>query len=85
MKKIPLYFGLFLIVVWGANRKIAPSLAGNDKAKQAPGVPITYSKKLDKSLDLSTLSWEEFHRIYQPQFSELTDEALYQLYKELKR
>lgn len=72
-------------MVWGANRKIVPSLAGNDKVKQAPEVAITYSKKLDKSLDVSTLSWAEFHRIYEPQFSELTDEALYQLYRELRK
>lgn len=85
MKKVPLYFGLFLIVVWGAHQKVAPSLAGKNKTKQTPDLVITYSERLDQSLDSSTLNWAEFHRIYHPQFSDLTDEALYQLYKELKK
>ncbi len=72
-------------MLWGASQKMSPSLAGNDKAEQAPELAITHMEGINESLDLSTLSWEEFHHIYHPQFSELTDEALYQLYKELKR
>ena len=76
---------MFLIMVWGASQKIAPSLKRDNETKTDSGLVLTYSEKLDQCLDCSTLSWEEFYRIYHPQFSELTDEALYQLYRELKR
>lgn len=85
MKKIPLYLWLFLVLVWGASQKITSSFREDDKAQKDTELAITYFEALDKPLDLSTLSWEEFYRVHHHQFSSLTNEELYQLYQELKR
>lgn len=86
MKKIPLYIGILLIVIWGANRKVVSSIDRVSKVTQKLEIPASYLKKLESSKELTMLTWEEFYQIFRPQFSKsVTDAALHQLYTELKK
>jgi len=86
MKKIPLYCGIFLITIWGASKKVVPFLRTDELKKKEVILTTSYFNDLEESLDLSTISWAEFYRIFRPQVSQLvTDEALYEVYKKLKK
>lgn len=78
IKKLPLIIGLFLIMIWGASKKIIfqtnSTLCLEHTAKLFP----SYLDRLDKLTCLTDASWEQFHRTARPILPEIISD------KELK-
>lgn len=87
IKKLPLYVGMLLVIIWCASIKmnnVGTKQLFKEKRRQLTS--LIADVKTNDSLDIATLSKEEFYNFLRPEVSDIISDAeLYQFYEDLKR
>jgi len=71
MKKLPLIIGAFLLIIWGASKKVIFQVEDTLCIEHNTKLYPSHLDRLDKLTCLANTSWEQFHRTARPLLPEI--------------